>query len=337
MDPNKLFKIPLSFAGSFDFHNDFNKINNNVTENIDLNKKYRVIYKTLNAFECEVNIVLQEIPSIVIYKFIDKIITVPKLNFKEVLVERIIMSKISEIFIIDLLNNQILLSKRFNVNKQGFMKQIQVDKNIKPSSLNKFITFDIEAITDLESLNKDGDMVYFDPIVISAFDFYNKESYSKIFRKDLTKTELIPAISNNFIFNKNIRLHKIEMLSEFFLQFIDKKYHKFVLYAHNMSNFDAVFILESLMYLSEKYNIKIEPLMRENKLIKIRLTFYNSFYIDFHDSYQLLNSSLDKLSKSFLKDNPEIQKMNNKNKLKFIIIWKWKGEIKQWLTIIWRI
>ncbi len=90
-------------------------------------------------------------------------------------------------------------------------------------------------------------------------------------------------------------------MAEFFYQFIEKKDHKFILYAHNLAKFDIVFIMESLILLSDNINIKLEPIIRDNKLIKIRIYYFinnNKYYIDFHDSYQILNSSLDNLSKN---------------------------------------
>jgi len=140
-------------------------------------------------------------------------------------------------------------------------------------------------------------------------------------RRDLTKSDLIPVIGKTFI-DKQMRFEKIKNLGEFFLQFIDKKYNKYVLYAHNLANFDMIFVLESLVYLTNEHNIKLEPIMRNNKLIKLRLHYFisnNKYHIDFHDSYQLLNSSLDNLSKTFLKDNPELHKMNNKEILNLLL------------------
>jgi hypothetical protein len=314
MDPLKLFKLPLSYAGSHQFLNDFNKLNNNVSESFETNMKYRIIFKTLNNFEIEVKLVLQEDQTIVLYKFKDKLITVPKLESNESLIERIIMSRNNEIYIIDTLNHQILLHKKTNFNKRGYISPLKLDNNFKVTNLNKFITFDIESMTNMDSVKNEGDSVYFDPIIISAYDFYHKLIFNKVLRKDLTRTDHIPLASDSS-FNRNMRLSKIELLSEFFLQFLDKKYHKFVLYAHNMAKFDIVFIYESLLYLAENNNIKVNPIMRDNNLIKIRLYYYinnNKYYIDFHDSYQILNSSLENLSKTFLRDNPDLQKMNNK-------------------------
>jgi len=92
MDPLKLFKLPLSYAGSYQFHDDFIKLNNNVSDS-DPNYKYKLIIKQINSFEVEVLLTLQEYHSIVIYKFKDRLISIPKLDKTEILIERIIMSK----------------------------------------------------------------------------------------------------------------------------------------------------------------------------------------------------------------------------------------------------
>jgi len=231
------------------------------------------------------------------------------------------MSKFNKIYLIDTLNNQILLHKKFNVNKRGYFKNLKIENNFKAINLNKFITFDIESITNLDSLINENDKAYFDPIIISAYNFYNKEIYSKTLRTDISQSENIPVIANTNM-EKEMKLEKIKNLADFFFQFIDKKYQKFTLYAHNLANFDIIFILESLIYLTDNYNIKLQPIMRDNKLIKIRVYYYinnNKYYIDFHDSYQLLNNSLDNLSKTFLKDNPELHKMNNKEILNLLL------------------
>ena len=321
MDPLKIFKLPLSYAGSHQFHYDFLKLNNNVYDSIDTNMKYKIIFKTINNFEIEVKLVLQEDQTIVLYKFKDKLVTVPKLENNESLIERIIMSRNNEIYIIDTLNHQILLHKKFNVNNKGFFKPLKPESNFKLSNLNKFITFDIESTTNLDSLKNEGDMVYFDPICISAFDFFHKETFTRVLRDDLNQSELIPVIAKNST-DENIRFAKLQVLGKFFLHFIDIKYHKFVIYAHNLAKFDIVFIYESLISLENRYNIKVEPIMRDNNLIKIRIFFYvngNKYHIDFHDSYQILNSSLENLSKTFLRNNPDLQKINNKNILNLLL------------------
>jgi len=92
MDPLKLFKIPMSFAGISNFIFEFKKLNPNVSDS-DPNSKYKLIIKQKNPFEIEVILTLQEYQSIVLYKFKDRLISIPKLDKNENLIERIIMSK----------------------------------------------------------------------------------------------------------------------------------------------------------------------------------------------------------------------------------------------------
>ncbi len=130
MNPLKLFKLPLSFAGSHKFHLDFKNLNKTTSEEKILDDymiKYLMTFKDISPTEVEIIISLQEDPSIVIYKFRDRLILLPKLNSSEIIFERTIMSKSKEIYIIDYLNKQILLIKKFNVHKaKGFLKPIKM-------------------------------------------------------------------------------------------------------------------------------------------------------------------------------------------------------------------
>jgi hypothetical protein len=322
MDPLKIFKIPLSYAGSSTFQNDFKTLNKNVSMYRDKDLKYRIIYKTLSNLETEIRIVLQEDSTIVIFKFKDRLIVLPKLVESEIIIERTIMSKSKEIYIIDILNHQILLIKKFNCNTstKGYIKALKLNQKFDTNDLKKFITFDIESITDLNSLKNEGDQIFFDPLLISAYDFCYNKIYSKIIKENLYVKENIPVSSDSDL-NKNIRKIKIESLELFFLQFIDVKYHKFRLYAHNLSSYDGILIFESLFHMCEKNGFKIEPMIRDNKIISIKIRFgwmggnqnKYRYHIEFHDSMLLLLSSLEKLGKTFLSENKDLQKLIDPN------------------------
>ncbi len=117
MDPLKIIKLPLSFAGSVQFNRDILKLNKNISEKLITNEyriKYKIIYNQVNNLEVEVLFVLQEDPSIVIYKFKDKLIVLPKLDITEILIERTIMSKQNVVYLIDCLHNQILVVKNYD-------------------------------------------------------------------------------------------------------------------------------------------------------------------------------------------------------------------------------
>jgi len=330
MNPLKIFKLPLSFAGTNVFTINFKKLNKNTSDEIKPNDsriKYLIKYNNISAIETEVIISLQEDPSIVIYKFKDKLIVLPKLEKHEILYERTIMSKTNEIYIVDFLNNHILLVKKCNMNKsKGYMKPLIIDPNLKHEDLHKFIAFDLESITDLDSLKNEGDQVYFDPIMILAYDFYNKQTYKKILRKNMNEkiVENISALSRN---EKELqsRSERISLLKDFFIKFLNVKYHKFTFYAHNLANYDGILLMRSLLSLCEDLGLKLEPIIRDNKLISLKIKFGRTkdnryrWYIIFHDSLLLLLSSLEKLSNTFLKDHPELQKIQNKEILDLLL------------------
>jgi len=329
MDPLKIFKLPIIFAGGNIFNRDFLKLNSN-TSDISITTEYRIKYliryNNISPIETEVIISIQEDPSIIIYRFKDKLIVLPKLDKNEILFERTIMSKSREVYIIDSLTKEIILVKKVNINKsKGYINRLKIDENFKIDNLDKYITFDIEAITDLGSLDQNGKATLFDPIMISAYDFYNKNLYCEILNekwkiRDKVSTNLIDSklFKNEPLNNEEeLRLNRINSIKNFFIEFIQPKYHKFVLYAHNLSGFDGVLILESLVYLSEDYGFKIEPLIKENKIISIKIRFGKTrdqryrYHIIFHDSLLILLSSLEKLCKTILKDHPDMHKIDN--------------------------
>jgi hypothetical protein len=88
------------------------------------------------------------------------------------------MSKFNKIYLIDTLNNQILLIKYTKVNGQGiksFFHPLKLDKKLNREILSKFITIDIEAGVNLDELEKNGDFSKFNPLLITAFNFFNNK------------------------------------------------------------------------------------------------------------------------------------------------------------------
>jgi hypothetical protein len=116
-----------------------------------------------------------------------------------------------------------------------------------------------------------------------------------------------------------------KLMEQFLLNFFDRSLHKFVIYAHNLTSFDGVFILKHLLRLGERYDFLIQPIFRDRKLISIKCRFGKDkngryrYYIEFHDSLLILNSSLKKLGEAFLSDSPELMKMDNTNLMSFIL------------------
>jgi len=120
---------------------------------------------------------------------------------------------------------------------------------------------------DIETFVKDGIHI---PYTISWYDGENSRSY---YISDLNS-------SNN-------------MLTQAIKDIMIKKYDNFNVYIHNLSNFDAIFLLKILVQLGE-----IKPIIHNDKLISIGFKF-NGYNITFRDSHQILITSLAKLDKSF--------------------------------------
>lgn len=86
---------------------------------------------------------------------------------------------------------------------------------------------------------------------------------------------------------------QIDMISAAFSGLCTRKYSGYRVYFHNLSKFDAVFLLKDLTTL-----YKIKPILRDGALIELNLNFGKGHLI-IHDSLLLLPTSLEKLAKSF--------------------------------------
>ena len=86
------------------------------------------------------------------------------------------------------------------------------------------------------------------------------------------------------------------------------KYNNFIFYTHNLGRYDIIFIYNVL--LNYNYNLKydyyiLKTTMRDNTIIKleIKIKSEKSIKIYFVDSLNLLNASLEKLTKEFKIEN----------------------------------
>lgn len=93
-----------------------------------------------------------------------------------------------------------------------------------------------------------------------------------------------------------------EMLFKAIQDLIIPKNNNALIYAHNLSNFDGIFILKVLALFCNDNNWSFEPILREGKIIELKISFKNgenTIRIKIRDSYLLLPSSLRKLAISF--------------------------------------
>lgn len=158
-------------------------------------------------------------------------------------------------------------NKSFN-----FMKSLAEAKN----NYSKFITFDLETRT------LDNEML---PYCIGLYDGKKTKSFYLSDFKDAG------AMITAFLW---------DLLS-------NKQYNKSIVYAHNLSKFDGIFILKYLYLTAISLNFKVHIIKRESDIINIvLLSEANDFTITFRDSLLFLPSSLRKLAKSFSVQNKSI-------------------------------
>jgi hypothetical protein len=93
-----------------------------------------------------------------------------------------------------------------------------------------------------------------------------------------------------------------EMLEHSISYLMKRKYDKYKVYLHNFSYFDGVFLLRILSNLSNN----IRPIIRDGRLIDIRMSYLDKYHLYFIDSLLLLPSSLRKLIANFHVENKSI-------------------------------
>ena len=160
-----------------------------------------------------------------------------------------------------------LVVRKYQVPAKPFT-QLKVD----PNMVSNFVTMDLETIT------QDGKLT---PYLVCA---YNGKDY-------------ITSYANESLDQKVLFTSFIEQLLTFF-----GKSNNLMVYAHNLSGFDGIFLMKHLLSFG-----KVEPLLFNGRLMSIKIKLNNKlaggkYYgkvIIFKDSYLLLPLSLRKLCKAF--------------------------------------
>jgi len=144
---------------------------------------------------------------------------------------------------------------------------------------------------DLETKDTDGILV---PYCVSIFDGKNSHSF---YITDYSSSD--------------------EMLKASILFILRRKYNKHRIYLHNFSYFDGIFLMRIISSVVDCQNIK--PVIRDGRIINLRVEFESEnnpqneknkskYYVEFRDSYLLLTTSLEKLGKTFAKNEGKFEK-----------------------------
>ena len=80
------------------------------------------------------------------------------------------------------------------------------------------------------------------------------------------------------------------------------RYDGYIVYAHNFSKFDSIFLLKLLSIYSDKNKYTLDLIKRDSDIIEITISKPKSFKIKFRDSLLLLRGSLKSLGKSYAND-----------------------------------
>jgi len=189
----------------------------------------------------------------------------------------------------DIKINKDLFKRTLRNNTQLYYKNNKIDlltkeveklNYMKPSKINKTISSQIMTL-DIETFIHNG---FHTPYCISLF--------FKIMKlNDYYKTFMLK--------NQN---------EDLFIQVFDylfkKEFNQYIIYIHNSSSFDMIFLLKKMV--NHPLVKKMKPIIKDNKFINLEVYFKiadKTYKVTFRDSYLLLPSSLDKLSKGFNIEN----------------------------------
>jgi len=119
----------------------------------------------------------------------------------------------------------------------------------------------------------------------------------------LTNNEIKPSLF--YLTDVNTDYNSDELILKCLDTMLQTKYNNFTFYAHNFGRYDVIFIYNIIQKANEKkgfeyYNLKL--LTRDDTILKLTITIKNNtkpLRIHLVDSFNLLNSSLDKLAKDF--------------------------------------
>uniref|UniRef100_UPI00397B4606 DNA polymerase n=1 Tax=Salmonella sp. SAL4457 TaxID=3159912 RepID=UPI00397B4606 len=78
-----------------------------------------------------------------------------------------------------------------------------------------------------------------------------------------------------------------------------RKYRGYIVYAHNLSKFDLIFLFKYLAKLWMFDGYKVTPIFKDGAAISIVVTNNNGVSLTFRDSYLILPSSLKTLAETF--------------------------------------
>lgn len=193
-----------------------------------------------------------------------------------------------------------------DLNVDLFIKDIELD-SIKPESRKTTkVKSKKNRFTDEISISRNPNFGVFD-IETFVDSFPSGEAFARVYALGFCINRGIPYTFYLTDYFEN----SLEGSNKLVLACLDamliKEHHKFIFYVHNFGKYDAIFlykiILDANLYLEVEEQYVLEPLYRDDRMLKLtvkkRMNNNKFIKITFVDSLNLLNHSLDKLSKDF--------------------------------------
>lgn len=152
--------------------------------------------------------------------------------------------------------------------KLKFIAKLNTSKSIT----DNFLTLDIETYKE-----DDGTLIIF---CICIFD----------------------GLKNNYFYISDFK-NSEQLIIAALKSIMQRKYHNWNVYIHNMAKLDMIFLLNFLIKLGD-----IQPIFHKGRWIAVNFNFGkdNQYKLRFKDSYLMLISSLMNLCKSFKNENSKI-------------------------------
>lgn len=166
------------------------------------------------------------------------------------------------------------LSSRNQIRKTSFIKPIVKNKRI---ITNKLLTLDIETTSEEVFDEKTGKL--FSVLKVYLISIYDGKKATSFYIDDF----------------KN----EVELINSVISFLLSGPYNNKVVYVHNLSKFDSVFLIKYLATSKDCYMDK--PLMKDGRFIQITIKVgdVEPYTLKFMDSLQMLPQSLKSLAKQF--------------------------------------
>lgn len=224
-----------------------------------------------------------------------------KKNRKYIIVLKKIDKDTNLIEVFDLRGNDILFAKDIRKNNDTFEREIgkisltiKNDKNV----INYYIKDSLPAIQHLKPTTETVRNTKIGTFDVETY-FKSEENKSYVYALGYKVYD-----DETKLFYKSESQSSGDLVRECIDSMLKPKYDGFIFFVHNFSGYDVVFLLSVLVEYNkrEENYYTLDPIFRDERIIRLDVSIKHGLgkvKISFVDSYNLLNKSLDALTKDF--------------------------------------